>query len=122
MYYVIKKQVDKLPSTFIGFAVEKYIASKKNEHVIFLFLQEGKVIRKWVKLDEIILLTDDKNYFLKVMQQFKDVEKQQQALVDEAQQNLEQTMTNFAESMQAEINDFEEIRDSSDVPNILKNF
>ena len=73
-----------------------------------------------MKLDEIVLLTEDKEYFLKIMKQFKAVEEQQKALVEEAQRNLEQTMTNFAETMQAQINDFEEIRDSSDVPDILK--
>lgn len=120
MYYVIKKQLDKLPSTFIGFATEKYIASKTSKNVIFLFRHEGKVIRKWVKLEDIILLTDDKAYFLKIMKQFREVEQQQQALVEEAQKSLEASMTNFAETMQAEINEYEEIRDSSDVPDILK--
>ena len=120
MYYVIKKQVDKLPSTFMGFAAPKYIASKKNEHVIFLFQREDKVIRKWVKLEEIILLTDDKDYFLKVMKQFKDVEEEQQKIVDEAHQQLEKSMTNFTETMYAQIHEYEEIRDSSDVPDMLK--
>jgi len=120
MYYVIKKQVDKIPNTVIGFAVPKYIASKKNKHVIFLFLKDDKVIRKWVKLEEIILLTDDKEYFLKVMKQFKDVEEQQQQLVDEAQKQLEQSMTNFTETMHAQIHEYEEIRNSSDVPCMLK--
>ncbi len=121
MYYVIKKQINKLPSTFIGFAANKYIASKKNKHVIFLFLQGEKVIRKWVKLDEIILLTEDKEYFLEVMQKFKKVEAEQQKLVDEAQKNLEKSMTNFTETMYAQIHEYEEIRDSSDVPDLLKN-
>ena len=120
MYYVIKKQVDKLPSTFMGFAAPKYIASKKNEHVIFLFQREDKVVRKWVKLDEIILLTEDKDYFLKIMKQFKDVEEEQQKIVDEAHKQLEKSMTNFTETMYAQINEYEEIRDSSDVPDILK--
>jgi len=120
MYYVIKRQVNKLPSTFIGFAVQKYIASKQNKNVIFLFLKDGKVIRKWVKLEEVVLLTDDKEYFLKIMKQFQDVEKAQKELVQEAQNNLEQSMTNFADTMNAEIHDFEEIRDSDDVPCILK--
>jgi len=121
MYYVIKKQTDRLPTTFIGFGVEKYIASKKNKNVIFLFLKDGKVIRKWVKLEDIILLTEDKNYFLKIMKQFQNVEEAQQKLVDEAQAQLEKSMTHFVETMNAEIHDFEEIRDTKDVPCILKN-
>lgn len=120
MYYVIKKQLDKLPNTFIGFATEKYIASKTNKNVIFLFRHEGKVVRKWVKLEDVVLLTEDKEYYLKIMKQFREVERQQQALVDEAHKALEASMTNFAETMQAEINEYEEIRDSSDVPDILK--
>ncbi|MBN2816368.1 MAG: hypothetical protein JXQ67_06760 [Campylobacterales bacterium] len=120
MYYVIKKQLDRYPNTFIGFAVEKYIASKSNDNVIFFFTHDGKVVRKWVKLTDIVLLTDDKEYFLKIMRQFKRTQEEQQALVDEAQKNLEQTMTNFVETMQAEISEFEEIRDSTDVPDKLR--
>ena len=121
MYYVIKKQTDKLPSTFLGFGVEKYIASKKNENVIFLFNKDGKVIRKWIKLEDIILLTEDKKYFLKVMNRFKNVEETQKKLVAEAHANLEKCMTNFVETMNTKITEFEEIRNASDVPDLLKN-
>jgi len=121
MYYVIKKQVDKLPSTFIGFAAPKYIASKKNKNVIFLFSKDGKVIKKWVRLEDIILLTEDKDYFLKVMKQFNQVEEEQKKIVQEAQEKLKESMTNFVDTMQAEIHDFEEIRNTDDVPCLLKN-
>lgn len=120
MYYVIKKQHNKLPSTFLGFATEKYIASKANRNIIFLFNIDGKVVRKWVKLDDIILLTEDKEYFLKIMREFRAVEEQQKKLVEAAQKKLEESMITFSETMQAHINDYEEIRDSSDVPDILK--
>ena len=120
MYYVIKKQIDKLPSTFLGFAVEKYIASKKNKNVIFLFQKDGKVIRKWVKLEDIILLTEDREYFLEVMKQFQEVENTQKKLVAQAQANLEKSMTNFADTMNSQILEYEEIRDATDVPDILK--
>jgi len=120
MYYVIKKQSNKPGSTFIGFAVPKYIASKNNENVILLFSKDGKVIRKWVKLSDVILLTEDEKYYLKIMKQFEEVEKAQQALVDEAHKQLEGSMTNFVTTMNAQIHDYEEIRDSTDVPCILK--
>ena len=120
MYYVIKKQLDKLPNTFIGFATEKYIASKTSKNVIFLFNIDGKVVRKWVKLEDIILLTEDKEYFQKILAEFRSVQEQQKKLVEAAQQKLQKCMTNFAETMHAHINDYEEIRDSSDVPDILK--
>jgi predicted transcriptional regulator len=121
MYYVIKKQIDKLPSTFIGFAAPKYIASKKNKNVIFLFSKDGKVIKKWVKLEDILLLTEDKEFFLKTMKRFSEVEEEQKKIVQEAQDKLKESMTNFVDTMHAELNDFEEIRNSDDVPCVLKN-
>lgn len=108
------------PTTFIGFQVPKYIAAKNNEHVIFEFIKDGKPQRKWVKKDEVILLTDDKKYFMKIMKQFKDVEATQQKLVDDARDQLNQSMETFTETMNSEINDFNEIKNSADVPNMLK--
>ena len=120
MYYVIKKNIGNPTSCFIGFAALKYIAAKNSDNVIFEFKKDGKVTRKWVKKEEIILLTDDKEFFLKTINQFQEVEATQQKLIDDAQAKLEQTMVEFTENVNAEIEEFEEIRDSSDVPCILK--
>lgn len=121
MYYVIKRQATVPLSCFIGFMVPKYIASKNNEHVIFEFMKEGKTQRKWVKKDEIVLLTEDKDFFLKTMEQFKAVEETQQKLVNEAREKLNESIETFTETVNAEINEFNEIRNSNDVPCILKN-
>ena len=120
MYYVIKKNVDNPVSCFMGFAVPKYIVTKGSDNVIFEFKKDGKVTRKWIQKKEIVLLTDDKEFFIKTMDQFKEVEAAQQKLIDEAQSKLEQTMIEFTENVNAEIDEFEEIRNSSDVPCILK--
>jgi len=120
MYYVIKKQENKPGTPFIGFAAPKYIASKQNENVIFLFSKDDKVIRKWVKLKDIILLTDNKEFFAKTLKEFQNTQSKLQELVDQAQKELEQSMTNFVETMNAQIHDFEEIRDSEDIPDLLK--
>lgn len=120
MYYVIKRQTDKPLSCFIGFMVPKFIASRKNDTVIFEFQKDGKPQRKWVKKDEIVLLTEDKKFFLKTMEQFRSVEETQQRLVDEARKKLDESMEIFTEAVNAEINEFNEIRYSSDVPCILK--
>ena len=120
MYYVIKKQADKPQEHFIGFRVPKYIASKSNDTVIFEFLKDGKPLRKWVKKEEIILLTDDKEYFLKVLNQFKAIEEQQQALVNEAKAQLEQSLENFSQKMNETIDAYEVERAGDDVPCILK--
>ncbi len=120
MYYVIKKQIGTPPSCFLGFKVPKYIAAKNSENVIFEFEKDGKINRKWVKKEEIILLTEDKEFFLKTMAQFKETEETQQKLVDEARNKLNQSMETFTETINSEIEEFEEIRSSDDVPCILK--
>ena len=120
MYYVIKKNIDNPTSCFMGFVVPKYIVTKGSDNVIFEFKKDGKVTRKWIKKEEVILLTDDKEFFIKTMDQFKEVEATQQKLIDEAQAKLEQTMVEFTENVNAEIEEFEEIRDTTDVPCILK--
>ena len=120
MYYVIKRQPETPFKSFIGFKVPKYIAAKNNDHVIFEFEQNGKMTRKWIKKDEIILLTDNKDFFLKLMDQFKAVEAEQQKLVDEAKFKLTESMETFSATMDAQINEFNEIRNSDDVPCILK--
>ena len=122
MYYVIKKQPDSLEQSFIGFQVPKYIAAKNNNHVILEFTLKGKVTRKWVKKEEIILLTDKKNYFLQIMKQFKKVEDTQKKLVEDARHKLDESMETFSETMQAEMDKFEEIKNSNDVPNMLKGY
>ena len=119
MYYVIKKQSTTPLSTFIGFKVPKYISSKKSDTVIFEFIQNDKPVRKWVKKEEIILLTKDKEYFLKIYKELEDVQKQQQALVDEAQANLEKTLETFSETMQDEIEKYAQLQDDVDIPQNL---
>ena len=120
MYYVIKRQEGKPMSCFIGFMVPKFIASKNSDTVIFEFKKDDKTQRKWVKKEDIVLLTDDKAFFLKTMEQFRAVEETQQKLVDEARKKLDESMETFTEAVNAEINEFNEIRDSADVPCILK--
>lgn len=120
MYYVIKKQHATPLSTFIGFPVAKFIASKNSDNVIFEFQKDGKPLRKWVKKEDIILLTDNKEYYLKTLKHFSETEAIQKKLVQEAQEHLKKSMETFTETMHAEIDEYEEIRDDSDIPCMLK--
>jgi hypothetical protein len=120
MYYVIKRNKNVPMSCFLGFKTPKYIATKNSENVIFEFIKDGKTQRKWVKKDEIVLLTEDKSFFLKTMKKFRNVQETQQKLVDEAQAQLNASMETFAETVNAELDEFEHIKDSTDVPCILK--
>ena len=94
--------------------------TKGSDNVIFEFKKDGKITRKWVKKEEIVLLTEDTEFFIKTMNQFKEVEATQQKLINEATAKLEQTVVEFTENVNAEIDEFEEIRNTTDVPCILK--
>ena len=120
MYYVIIKQENNPSSHFFGFGVQKYIAAKNTDNVIFEISKDGKSIRKWIDKKEIILLTEDKNYFLKLLHQFNEVETKQKTLVNEAKKNLEETLENFTQVIQEELNSFEKIKGNDDVPCLLK--
>ena len=120
MYYVIKKKLDTHPTQFIGFKVPKFITKKDSDNVIFEFKIDGKVVRKWINKDEILLLTDDKEFYLKTMKSFQKVEEEQQKLVSAAQEKLNETIENFAQTMNEEFESFEEIRGNEDIPCILK--
>jgi len=122
MYYIIKRQHGTPPTYFVGFAVPKYIAAKRTENIILEFIKDGKPLRKWLKKDDIILLTDNKKYFLETMGKFKAIENTQQKLVDEAQENLTHTMEAFTETVNAEIDNFEELKSLSDIPCFTKDF
>jgi hypothetical protein len=121
MYYVIKRQADSPTMCFISFKVPKFIASKNSENVIFEFTKDNKTNRKWVKKSDIILLTQDKQFFMDTLHKFQEVQETQQLLVNEAQKKLEETMQTFTETVNTEIEEFEELRDSSDLPCILNN-
>ncbi|MCK9492256.1 MAG: hypothetical protein M0Q24_09200 [Sulfurimonas sp.] len=120
MYYVIKKQHATPLSTFIGFPVGKFIASKNSDNVIFEFQKDGKPLRKWVKKEDIVLLTDNKEYYQKTLKHFSEIESTQKKLVKEAQEHLKKSMETFTETMHTEIDEYEELRDSSDIPCMLK--
>jgi len=120
MYYLIKKLQDNPQVCFIGFAVPKYIAVKNSENIILEFSKDGKTQRKWIKREDIILLTDDKKFFLQTMDKFKKVQETQQKLVDEARSKLDESLGTFTETVNAELDDFQELKSADDIPCMLK--
>lgn len=120
MYYVIKRQSDTNPMQVMGFKVPKYITNKSSDTVIFEFIVDTKTIRKWVKKEEIILLTEDKDFYLKTMKDFKDTKETQEKLVAEAQKALDKSIETYCEVMELKLEDFEEIRSNDDIPCLLK--
>ena len=120
MYYVIIKKADTHPVEFMGFKVPKFITKKNSDNVIFEFKIDGKVVRKWVNKKDILLLSDDKDFYTKTMQSFQEVEKEQQKLVEDAKNKLNETIESYAQTMSDEFESFEEMRASGDIPCLLK--
>lgn len=120
MYYVIKKHTVANPSQYISFQVGKFISNKNNNTVIFELNINGKVVRKWVKKDEIILLTEDRDFFIKTLKEFRSIEEKQKELVAQAQAQLDKSIENYSDTMLSEIEKFEEMKDTSDFPCMLK--
>jgi len=120
MYYVIIKKPKTHPPEFMGFKVPKFITKKHSDNVIFEFKIDGKVVRKWINKEDILLVTKDKDFYLKTIEGFKKVQEEQQKLVTEAQNKLNETIDNFAQTMNAEFESFEEMRGNDDIPCILK--
>lgn len=119
MYYVIKQQTSTSMQHFIGFVVDRYIASKNSDTVIFEFTKDGKNERKWVKKSEIILLTQEKVYFLEIFNQLKSAEALQQELVNHAKEHLEESILNFDNTMKKEIDKIQELKNCGNVSCIL---
>ena len=120
MYYVIKRHPEATPTQYISFSVAKYISNKNNDTVIFELQIHGKLVRKWIKKEDIILLTKDKEFFIQTLQQFKSVEETQKKLVAQAQAQLEKSKDTYSETMLNELDKFEEIRDANDFPCMIK--
>lgn len=106
MYYVIKKQPLSTTQCFVGFKVTKYVVPKNSENVIFEFIIDDKPVKKWMKKAEIVLLTKDKELFIKTMDQFKEVERTQQKLVDEAREQLNQAKQTYVDTINANLDEF----------------
>jgi len=120
MYYVIIKKPKTHPAEFMGFKVPKFITKKNSDNVIFEFKIDGKVVRKWINKTDILLVTEDKAFYLKTMQSFKKVQEEQEKLVADAQSKLNETIESYAQTMNEEFESFEEMRGNDDIPCILK--
>jgi lipopolysaccharide biosynthesis regulator YciM len=98
MYYVIIKKPKTHPPEFMGFKVPKFITKKQSDNVIFEFKIDGKVVRKWINKRDILLVTDDKAFYLKTLERFKKVQQEQEELVQEAKNKLNETIESYAQT------------------------
>lgn len=120
MYFVIKKILSKPIPEVVGFEVLKYIATKGSTNVIFEFKKDDKIIRKWIDKNEIILLTADKEFFLKTLANFKKIESEQLSFLQQAKDRFDATIKQTQAVIEKNIEEFNKLRQSDDVPCVLK--
>lgn len=122
MYYIIKKHISTPISTVVGFEAPKYIASKSSQNVIFEFMLDGKPTRRWINKDDVVLLTDDKEFFLKTLGEFKKLEEEQLSIINQAKSELDNKIESSKEVIQQAIDRFDKLKRQQGVPCILKEF
>lgn len=120
MYYVVQELHDSGDKHFITYQVPKYILSKKNENIIFEFGQKPTIKRKWANKKDIILLTENKAFFLAFVEKLKAVEEEHLEQINQAQKEVEQLIHQYQETMHNELDSFKKLsKDNPDVPSIL---
>jgi hypothetical protein len=120
MYYVVQELHGAGDKHFISYQVPKYILSNKNENVIFEFGEKPNVKRKWANKGDIVLLTDNKAFFLAFVEKLKSMEKEHLEKINQAQKELEKLIEQYQDSMHDELDSFKQLAlENSNVPSLL---
>ncbi len=120
MYYVIQELHDTGEKHFISYQVPKYILSNKNENIIFEFGEKPNIKRKWANKNDIILLTQDKAFFLAFVDKLKSMEKAHLQKINQAQKELESLIQQYHESMHEELDSFKKLSQKNPkVPSLI---
>ncbi|MEA1920453.1 MAG: hypothetical protein U9N52_11480 [Campylobacterota bacterium] len=99
MYYVIQSYRDDPLKHFITYSVPKYIVAPNNKNIIFEFVIEGKVKRKWAPKEDIILLTDNEEFYRKILASLKSIKEQHLKKIEKAEVHLTQEVDALSEAM-----------------------
>ncbi len=120
MYYVIQKLHNTPDKHFISYQVPKYILSNKNENIIFEFGQKPNVKRKWTNKNDIILLTQNKEFYLAYLDKLTALEQKYLKEIEKAEKEVEKLVQAFEKSMNNELDSFKELaKKNADVPTLL---
>ena len=123
MYYVIQHRHNDPKKFFTAFVVPKFITSKNNENVIFEFnTADGKTKRKWTSKKEILLLTDNEEYFKKILARLTVTQNKHIAQVQHAEAHLQEELRELALAMQKEFEELEAEKDQDESACILKSY
>jgi predicted transcriptional regulator len=107
MYYVIQRHHGDPKKHYLAYTVPRYISSESSQNIIFEFHRDGAVKRKWAAKEEIVLLTDDKELFQKILHKLEALKNAHLEKIDAAQTQLNHEINALLNTMQ---NEFETIQ------------
>ena len=120
MYYVIQIIHESQEKHFVSYQVPKYILSDKNTNVIFEFGEKPNVKRKWALKEDIILLTQDKSFFLAYVKKLVDLEVSHIEKIDNAKEEVKRLQKKYQEDMHSELNSLKDLsKKSSNIPTLI---
>ncbi len=120
MYYVIQVLHHTGNKHFISYKVPKYILSSKNENIIFELGEKPNIKRKWANKNDIILLTENKAFFLAYLKKLTSIEETHLEKIDHAQKEVERLIQNYEETIKEELDSFKKLsQNNENVPTLL---
>lgn len=120
MYYVIQMLHEAQKKHFISYQVPKYILSTKNKNIIFEFGEKPDIKRKWAARDDIILLTQDKEFFRAYMTKLVQMEADHLEKISQAKEEVEKLEKEYQKSMHCELKSFKELAEkNTKVPTLI---
>lgn len=109
MYYVIQMLHESQQKHFVSYQVPKYILSTKNKNIIFEFGEKPNVKRKWAARDDIILLTQDKEFFQAYVNKLIEMEESHLEQINKAKEEVDRLQKEYQAKMHSELQSFKDL-------------
>jgi len=120
MYYVIQILPESQEKHFISYQVPKYILSAKNKHIIFEFGEKPNIKRKWAPKEDIILLTQDKEFFHAYIKKLRQIEEDNVQNITKAKEEVYRLQKEYQETMHDELKSFKELsQKNAKIPTLI---
>jgi hypothetical protein len=102
MYYVIQRHHNNHKKHFFAYSVIKYIAAKNTKNIIFELNHNGVAKHKWSPKEDIILLTQDQEFFRTTYERLTSLSNDYQEKIEAVQEELNHVISDFQKAMEKE--------------------
>lgn len=120
MYYVIQVLHDSANKHFISYQVPKYILSTKSKNIIFEFGEKPDIKRKWAPREDIVLLTQDKEFFKAYLAKLTAMESEHIQKIDDVKEEVQRLLQEHRDALHSEFKHFQELcAKNTKVPSLL---